>query len=778
MRALFLTVAVAACLAAAAHGAKTATFRASIHKPQLQGAKGNRTIALEAVGTHPTLITGSNPDGLTIPERPRINPELILQESDGHITGAWLYFGNASFAVPDFTFALKKDANSDPIFSVQGTVERDVQYFPFAWDGKHASVNGLPTLLMAEVTLQHQDVTSFVYTLEDGLPADVFDTNQMYDLTPYNTTMLTKFMIKVDKTSGAKLSLWVSRKPISPSFTLIMVVDSKVFAQFNVKGDDESADALGFDVDVSENTGSVLKSRIDFIVHFYERPRAKTAVVTIPNMRAAINDLKAKDAPRSFKDFESSTPRLAIRLQYIRASNFVGLKVKQVEPMQSLQVSLYRVADGERRLFLREDDEVVPFYAADSDVLYGWDDALPPHDTNVTVDDVDLFDTAVEVELRYDAAPKDAQGVGAQLNRWLQTYGGDASTLDMGYLAQKEHSWKARHPLRLKHAVEANQEIARVPYQCLVTSSHIERSEWSKLIRSKAEAHDDHVKSNNIHADAPRIMLLAAAVAMQLFDESNNFRVYFNTFATSAHRLVVDYTDEELAAFAFEPAVKREAQRMKALWEKEFETLTAAADLLPRPVSKDQYYRARSQVETRLLNLTEQLVLVPVVDLMTHDAAPSAKVEYNDELHMVRIIASSDMAAGDAVTIDFGANEKTALDFLIQFGMVPAQTVKAVPMTVGEQTVYLTDTADSWTNVASVINKETAEDDRDDEAGVKAGEAELREQVKKRFSELPAQVSAGAAVPENVKSMAASLLEGARSVLHQQIRAHPEQGSD
>merc|ERR1719197_690523 len=153
---------------------------------------------------------------------------------------------------------------------------------------------------------------------------------------------MTKFMIKVNKGEKEKLSVWVSRKPISPDFTLLVALDGEIFAQANVEHDPTSSDALGYDVEIDKDVGRFLKSRIDFIVHFYEKPRSHLAIAKVPNLRESLNELKSADKPMNKLTLATDVPNLLLQLQYHQGTNFVGLKVLQPGPMANVQLSLYR----------------------------------------------------------------------------------------------------------------------------------------------------------------------------------------------------------------------------------------------------------------------------------------------------------------------------------------------------------------------------------------------------------------------------------------------------
>jgi hypothetical protein len=777
MQLLRLLLLVGTITIAAASAPKPARFTAIIHKDGL--SDGNHTFNLDPQGQHSALITGAgHEDGASIhlSQRPRLRPALTISVSQDAIQRVSLHYGEEAFAIPASRLTVRARHTDVTMVDLTlpallGDERKDVD---LQWPGSLNGVSALHSEMHLELLVNHQETTTFTYTLETGIPSDVYDSEEMYDLQPHNSTMLTKFMVQVRKEPSPKLSVWVSRKPIAPDFTLIVSLDGEIFAQANIAHDPTSTDALGFDVDVSGVTGRLLQNRVDLVVHFYEVPRTHVGVVSVENLRNTIEELRADDKPLSSLTLDTDQPRLQLQLQHHKGSGFIGLRIVQPGPMDDVQLSLYRLAGNEQRtLLLREGDDVVPFYPPSSELQYGWDDALPAARDAMTVDGVDYFSGRVEIEVQYNPGKQSEHTIAKDLERWITTNGGSTGKLDLSFLNNKDHSFASRHVLVSPHRIEEGELIARVPYSALVTSSSIERSSWGKMLAEHGLKHKAHVETNNIHSDATKVLQLTVAVHSQLFDESMNFRPYFNTFTTSANQLPPYFTDDEVALFSFEPGAMREFKRMKDLWDAEFATLEEVSEKLPRAFTRDTYFRVRSQVETRLLNMSGELVLAPILDLLTHDDTPNAAVEYNDEAHMIVISAAAPIPAGTPITIDFGHKQKSALDFLIQFGFVPPKAVDAAVLEIpGLGPSYVTDDLNSRDalvrRVASTLRGGDAEAEQDDEDGQALGI--VVKAIKARFAEL-SQAAEPHHPSSRVAKDAAAMLRTEREVL----RRHLEQ---
>jgi len=580
--------------------------------------------------------------------------------------------------------------------------------------------------------------------------------------------------------------LWVNRKPPMPSFELLLVVDGEVIANANVVADKVGTDALGFDIHLTGETLDALRTRhVSVVAHFFERHREKVALATVENMRTAINQLKKTT---DFRTFESSVHNLKVRLHYTPGTGLLGLKVLQPEPMSAVLITLYYMdADGSRRVMLREEDDVVPFYPDQTNPLqFGWDDAIPTDPAAVTVDGKDFLDQPVEIEVAYNpikGSPKEEASTGVLLQKWIGNYGGDASNLDLHYLDTPDHSHAVKHHVRTHAPVDTGHVIASIPYACLLTANHVERSIWAPILNKSVTRHEAHVKSQQIHPSARRIMELTIAVLLHLFEESTNFRLYFNTFGVTGHKLPLFYSEAEMKLFDFDSELKTEVNRMKALWDIEFQVLEEASSMLPRHVTKDQYFKVRSQVEARLLNLSSSLVLPPVIDLLTHSDDPSAIVEYDDHQNAAFIVARRDIPHRGIVSVDFGRLQKTKFDFLLQFGFVPPGAIDAVAIRVDNVAHpvnrYLTRAKDSREAIVRALAGATPDEDpeaddgepllsRDDrEAALKAFETIVRQ----KLTAMPQAVNAADKLKgSRVAKYAERLLQSEREVLNEHLK--------
>jgi hypothetical protein len=770
-RTIAFTLVLSALAIAVTAAPRPARFTASLFKAVLEADdRANHTINLTPEGQHATLITGAadgdDQTSLHLSERMRLQPKLVFSVSNGAIERVALHYGDEAFAIPAARLHIRpRHGGADvadvtlPYFLGHEDKSADVE-----WPAGAHTVSALPEEMLVELLVDHQEVTTFHYTLAKGIPAAIYDSGEMYDLQPHNSTMLTKFMVKIVKKPTPKMSLWVSRKPIAPDFTLIIAVDGEILAQANIEHDPQSSDALGFDLNIDNEVGRLLQKQVDIVCHFYEKPRKEVAVAIIENLRHTLEELRRSDRPLATTTIETSSPHLRLRLEHHRDMGFFGLKVLQPGPMDNVQVSLYGSVGGERRLFLREGDDVVPFYPSEGDLQYGWDDALPVEPAAMTVDGVDQFDGKVEIEVAYNPGRKADHTVSGSLRRWIINNGGKVGALDLAFLDQKNHSYERRHVLTNAQPLQVGEVVAAIPYSTLVTSTAVERGKWGKMLSNASRKHGDHILQNRVHADAAKVMMLTLAVHMHLYDESMNFRPYFNTFTTSANKLPPFFTQDEIALFDFDPSIRNEFERMADLWKVEFETLESISEKLPRAFTKQSYYMVRSQVETKLLNISGELVLAPIVDLLTHDDTPNARVEYHDDAHTISIVAAEAIPAGTPITIDFGAKDKSALDFLIQYGFVPPKTVEATIIDVPDLGLsYITEDGASRTALVKRLQQHRGGDDDDD--GAAAGDVAAA--IDKRFAEL-SKIPQPNHPYSPLAEAAASMLATAREVLSKQ----------
>jgi hypothetical protein len=75
-------------------------------------------------------------------------------------------------------------------------------------------------------------------------------------------------------------------------------------------------------------------------------------------------------------------------------------------------------------------------------------------------------------------------------------------------------------------------------------------------------------------------------------------------------------------------------------------------------------------------------------------------VGFDDKDQTMRFTADRELRAGDPLTIDYGFRTKTKLDFLLQFGFIPAQARDGAVVQVGKDDVFLSSSVqDSHANI-------------------------------------------------------------------------------
>ncbi len=651
----------------------------AMHKAGLQQGKHMLPFAAQDGKWHP-LMGGAGAQDFYLTNRPRLSPSLtVTVTNDGRISECAVEFGDDAFAVPAFTVSFRDRYNSTAAFVHDAAVRAAEKAHTFTLPEALQVVEHLPPDVAVTLAFAPQYTSSFVATVEQGLPRAVVDSGSMHDLVPHNSTMGMKFVFRVHERVGEKrlMSVWASRKPPLPDFTLILAVDGKVHAQINIESDSNSTDAQGFDVDISPVLDDMFDSPVTFVAHFYEPRREHVAHLRVPNLRSLVKELSGASEATE-RTLPTTAQKLALRF-YARPGSNLGFSVLQPGPMRDLLISMYYLdpATGERTLFLREGDLLVPYSAHHDRQQYSWDDAIPAAVEAMTSDGQDFFDATFEFDIAYNT-PQGRWDAGFLLQEWVASYGGDASAVDLGYLGGERHSFHSKHVLKTTRAVEEGQPIVTVPYDTLLTTAHIARNQWIHALENFTAAHSEHVKAKNILPEARKVMEMSAVVMLQLFDESTNFRVLFNSFRASSYKLPVLFSEAELAVFGFDADIAHEVKRMQDLWAVEFDTLASATGRLPRAFDKQDYFHARAQVEMRLINLTEQLVLAPVLDLPTHDEDPSAVLEYDDAQNRAVLVARRKLSPGKAVTLDYGTRFKTKLDFFLQYGNVPMNAISSV----------------------------------------------------------------------------------------------------
>jgi hypothetical protein len=769
MSKLYSIALVAVLAATLASAAKKAPYTADVSLTAL--VEGENIVVFKTATPF-----GADSDSIEMAVRPRWTPTLNVTAAGGVVTAVAIDFGAHAFAMPASTLR---------VLAGDGKLDKAHQLAPkptersLALDAaEFGAANTQLTLTVAP-----QDVTSFAYHLEEGLPADLVSSGQKYDLVPRNSTMLTKFMVQV---TGKTLSVWVTRKPPTPHFTLMVQSGGVPLTHVNIQSGAGTSDALGFDLPMAPEDLAALKGKsVTFAVHFFEAAREVATTATINNLRATLESLSQEGAAAATLDVPTTVDGLALQLHYHKAAGFMGLKVLQAEPMAAFLMTLYRVEAGTKVILLREGDDVVPFYADRKQPLqYGWDDALPTNASAMTVGGVDLLASTVFAELSYDKLPKAEAGTGAQLKRWVKSYGGDVEQLELAFLDTAGHSYERKHQLITTHPVKAGEHAGIVSYSNFFPVEFAQRGAYATHLGARLAEHARHVAKENIHPEAQRIMLLSVSVLLQLYEESTNYRPFFNTFAASAYKIPAFYGAAELAAFAFDPEVALEVARSTALWAVEFGVLDAAKAQLPRPFTKDGYFAVRSQIETRLFNISGNLVLTPVVDLMTHDDDANAELRFHDEQNKVTVTALRDVAAGAALTFDFGVKAKSKADFLLQFGIVPPEAADVVIVNVGADKYRLTKEKASFGFIADAMAAlAAAAGDDDDGAAVTRNQQaiarqDLEAQVARRHKALPAEVATAAGVAPRGADLAARLLASQREVLSRHMTYFAEDARD
>ena len=643
----------------------------------------------------------------------------------------------AGFALPEVTLELwhTNEAAVAPFASVSSTTPFDyATYGDLKWPSEWRELRSLPVNFRVRLVFHPQIVSSYIYTFEGKIPQEMFDNRVSYDLYPSNNTMGVHFMMKIhpeEDDSAApndgsertrKVSVWAQRKaPVPPFFLQLLVPDYKEpageagnsagadddqFGELHVIPHEYSSNSFGMDLELTDAAFEGLRSSKDVTVavHFFEFPREKTAEAVVPNLRTLLTSLAAGTAVNQVKTHivPTSVPGLDIRISHQAHTGFFGLHVLQPEPLENVEVSMY-TADAKNpkdsaryRVVLRENDAVVPFYSKTSPVQYGWHDAIPGKPSQVTDDaGVDAFDGPVAFVVRFDpishrhddqhpiVSSPSALNRGRMLRKWARLMGANVFNVDLDPVFSATGVVGMTAPVLLTgREVHKDSAIATIPYLSMLAHSKIANSTWVAVLRNFSGEHMDHVKDYNMHEDANQFLHFAAIILGHLFEETTNLRTEFETFAQEGPRLPVTYPQEILKLFDFDPAVSHEVKRQDSLWNKEFEVIEKLVQrgAISSSVTREDFIRVRSHLETRLINISEELTLVPIVDLLPHDDHPSVQLRFDDTTNNLELVATRAIekdSSARRLTIDLGTGVKSPLEFFIQHGIIPDGARKA-----------------------------------------------------------------------------------------------------
>lgn len=669
------------------------------------------------------------------------------------LPSVWLEIHNA--VAEDGVTSLVGSPSSKPLGRARSSTGVNHPSFnDLSWPETFKKTTALPASFWIKLIFDPQVISSYVYEFNPRIDPEVYKSGVSYDLTPRNNTMHVHFMFKLLK---EKLSVWMHRKsPVAPFFMSVIhhredadLTEDLDLAHLLVEPKLYDSNSFGLDMELDESLYASLENGIvELVAHFFEPERAVTATVTVPNLRKELRQLMAKSDKVASATFEttSSNPAVkpvAIRLSYHKETKFVGMHVLQSEPLENIEISVEQVygqangdkTDSGRKLLLREADAIVPFYSRTSPVQYGWFDALPSDEKSMQdaeQNNKDVFDGPVAFTVRYDPASHqhDAQHEtipakvptmkSRMIKKWARLSGAFLERIDLdpvigGTDASQVVGQAA--PLSLV-ALRKGEKLASISYNSMLSFSRLENTTWTSLIKAHGNEHAEHVKAAHLHESADNFLIFSAVILGHLLDESTNYRVQFDTFLTNTVRLPVMYNDEELALFDFEPTISHEAKRMKELWNVEFDVLSKLSNdgILPTVFSRDDFNKVRTQLESRLLNISGELTLVPVIDLFPHEDNPSVVLKFDDEEHEIAVVAHRDISgvSGDIlsrrITMDLGANEKTGVEFLLQHGALPAGARPALHLLVndGEFVAHLMESEESREEVIGTLNEDVS----------------------------------------------------------------------
>lgn len=187
-------------------------------------------------------------------------------------------------------------------------------------------------------------VTSFVYEL-NSIPDEIFESEKMFDLTPFNSTMHMKFVARYDAKDDS-IGVWVVRRPPIPDFTFIISVDGRAEMSQNVA--DPSPSGQGFPLAIP-HAKARRHALFRLVVHFYEKPRQRHVCFPIAkDFMKKVND--ELSGPRNVRKYiDQPIPNAhGFSLRFINDNHRDTLTVSIVQgnPISSLMVSLFVTYDA------------------------------------------------------------------------------------------------------------------------------------------------------------------------------------------------------------------------------------------------------------------------------------------------------------------------------------------------------------------------------------------------------------------------------------------------
>ena len=670
-----------------------------------------------------------------------IRPIVSFSTKDGVIQHVEARFDERDI-LPPFEFTIFDAVDTSKVIVPRNTweVRANVSMVIVSAEKNYSQVSALPEQFYAEMAVHPMRVTSYIYEL-DGLSDELWG-GDMFDLVPRNASMLFKFLVRINETED-ELGVWVQRKPPMPDFVLMVAVDGLVVASHTMSY--VPAGGLGL-ASAVEDIKQKNHSKFSFIAHFFERPRTQKAVAVIDNVDLLVQRIQEED--RRFEVYNTNVPHASFKLQYYNDTNHVALKMLQPGDIEMLQVTIY---DDAGAIVFREEEDHVPYYGHNADRQMGWYYALPAIPKENATETLQLLRRVRKFEAvfnyRGNLHPVEL------MKRWIEDFGGEVAQVGVANEVIEEYSrfphGSVPQSLMLRdRGLVAKQDIAEgataiaLPYRVLLTAAIVESNEWCNLVRERAGDFAQYLKERNIHEDEVQFMLFTFFSLMQPSHavDGTNWRLYFDTFPRHYPPIPAFYNDDELAMFSFAPSVQREAERMRTLYKVEYETLRNTTEWFESHFSEEEYLLARATIETRVMNVSGTLLLLPLLDFMRHDDAPAVSPNYNDEEQLLFFNALRKISEGEPITVDYGVTTRTKKEFLLQFGFVPPGAQDSVDIEYNGTVFVLTADKSSRDELVDLIARHVAEESDDnltvsDDNSSAAG-ADEQEKVGERFGSL------------------------------------------
>ena len=152
----------------------------------------------------------------------------------------------------------------------------------FKFDTPHTADDLFDTVIVI-LHIHPRIITSFVYELE-GVPEEVYTTGQLYDLTPFNTTMNMKFVTKYNEDDDT-MGIWVVRRAPIPHFTLLVAIDGELILSRNVVNPSPAGEGIASAIPHARARAQAV---IRIVVHFYEQPLEELHCFDIPDFQSRV----------------------------------------------------------------------------------------------------------------------------------------------------------------------------------------------------------------------------------------------------------------------------------------------------------------------------------------------------------------------------------------------------------------------------------------------------------------------------------------------------------